>query len=133
MRNKNMTTKQNRLTVGFTIIELIIVISIIAILSTIVFVSYKTWQNSIIIATLKSDLNGVASAMENSRTFDNLYPSTVPTTLTPSKNITLAGGSTDGGKTYCVDAVSSENTSLHYYIDSLNGNTGAKQGTCVAV
>jgi len=128
------TTSRNRLRIGFTIVEIIIVIAIIGVLSTIVLVSYKTWQNSIIVATLKSDLNSVSSAMENVRTFGNAYPLDVAslTTFSASEGVTLSGGSADDGETYCIDAISSEDTSLHYYIDSLTGTTGAQQGTCAS-
>jgi len=130
MRNKNLVMKRISLVTGFTIVELIVVIAIIGVLSTIVGLSYKNWQTSIVTAQLKSDLNGVASSMENARTFGNAYPSSVPATFEASEGVTLNGGSTDGGETYCVSATSSRDTSLLYHIDSSSGVNGAEQGVC---
>src|SRR5680860_11852 len=115
---------------GFTLIELIVVVTIIGILATIVGLSYKNWQTSIVTAQLKSDLNGVASAMENARTFGNAYPSSIPATFEPSEGVTLSGGSIDEGETYCIDAISSRDESIRYYINSLSGTDGARQGIC---
>src|SRR5680860_848053 len=130
MRNKNLVMKRIGLVTGFTIVELAVVIAIIGILSTIVGLSYKNWQTSIVTAQLKSDLNGVASAMENARTFGNAYPSSIPATFEPSEGVTLSGGSIDEGETYCIDAISSRDESIRYYINSLSGTDGARQGIC---
>src|SRR5665648_324291 len=118
---------------GFTLVELIVAISVIGILASIVIVSYPNWQNSIISAQLKSDLNGVASAMESARTFNNSYPTLVSnlTTFKPSKNTILTGGSSDG-VVYCIDASSSQNATIHYYIDQNIGSQGAQLGTCAS-
>ncbi len=121
----------NKTTNGFTIIELIVSIIVIGILAAIVIVSYGNWHKSIITTALKSDLNGVASAMENYRNFHNGYPTAIPTTFTASDGVILSGGSSDGGKTYCVDGTSSKDSSIHYYISSIIGGTPKVQpGTC---
>ena len=112
---------------AFTIIELIVVIAIIAILAAITFVSYSSWRQTTTVAQLKSDLSGAASAMENYRAFNYGYPSSVPSTFSVSSGVTLTGGSTDGGKTFCVDAVSSQFPTLNYFI---NNSQGAQVGTC---
>jgi prepilin-type N-terminal cleavage/methylation domain-containing protein len=114
---------------AFTIIELLVSITIIGILASISIVSYSNWQTSVISAQLKSDLNGVASAMENARTFGNVYPLSIPATFKPSQNVTLAGGSIDSGKTYCIDASSSK-ISLTFHIDQSIEHQGAQSGTC---
>ena len=115
---------------GFTLIELVVVISIIGILASIVIVSYGSWKQSTITSQLKSDLNGVAAAMENYRNFNNGYPTTVPSSFNPSSGVTLTRGSTDGGVTYCVDAVNSQFPSLNYFISS---SKGAQLGTCTII
>ena len=129
-----MNTKKSKIIDGFTIVELIVVISIVGLLAGIVAVGYSGWQKSSITSQLKSDLNGVASAMENARTFNNAYPITsIPSTFKPSSNVTLvaANNSSDSGKTYCIDATSSrDGATIKYYIDSNSGNLGAQSGTC---
>ena len=114
---------------GFTIVELIVVITVIGILSTVVALSYNGWQKSTIASQLKSDLRGAASAMESSRTFNNTYPASVPSSFHSSSDVTVSGGSSDG-KLYCMEAVSSKDTTIHYYIDQSNGSQGAQLGTC---
>jgi prepilin-type N-terminal cleavage/methylation domain-containing protein len=140
MRIKNTTTKRNRLTTGrqtlnlskgFTLIEIIVVIVIIGILAAIAIISYGNWQKSVVTATLKSDLNGVASAMENARTFGNAYPSSIPATFTASNGVTLSGGSTDGGITYCVTAINPQYPTIQYYISSITGAQSPQAGACV--
>jgi len=118
---------------AFTIIELIVVIAIIAILAAITFVSYSSWRQTTTVAQLKSDLSGAASAMENYRTFNNLYPVDVTTlsTFTPSSGVTVNGGSSDGGLTYCVSAVNSQFPSLPYHIDSTLTGNNAQPGICL--
>ena len=128
-----MTTKK-RFASGFTLIEIVVSIVIIGILAGISIVSYGNWQKSIIAVTLKSDLNGAASAMESAHTFGtNDYPSDITSikTFTPSTGVTLSGGSTDGGKTYCIDATSSKDATIHYYISSITDNQNVQQGSCV--
>jgi len=56
---------------GFTLIEMLVVISIIGILASIGIVSYIGYRNSVIATTLKSALSGAAPALENSRNFVN--------------------------------------------------------------
>ena len=122
---------------GFTIVELLVVIVIIGTLASIGFISYGSYQKSITIAQLKSDLNGAATVMENARTFNNAYPADINAveSFEPTKDAngiavtTLSGGSADGGKTYCIDAENSD-SSIHYYIDSNNGTQGAQDGSC---
>lgn len=118
---------------GYTLIEVIMVIAIIGIIATISYVSYGNFRHNLVVSALKSDLNGVSSAMENEKNFgSDGYPAAVPSTFTPSDDISLAGGSTDSGETYCVEAVSSEEPSLYYYIDSLIASKGAEEGSCVS-
>lgn len=120
-----MITKNNRK--GFTIVELLVVIAIIGILATIGIINYGGWSKSIAETQIKNDLNGAATAMENSRNFGDSYPLSIPSTFKPSKDVTLSGGSTDGGVTYCVDAVSSQFPDLNYFISN---SKEAQLGTC---
>jgi len=100
---------------AFTLVEMLIVLAIIAILVSIVIISYSGWQQSTISTQLKSDLNNVASAMESARNFENSYPTSVPSTFLPSNGVTLSGGGINSGSDFCVDAKSDTQT---YFITS---------------
>jgi prepilin-type N-terminal cleavage/methylation domain-containing protein len=130
--SKNRKQRSYR-SAGYTLIEVILVIAIIGIIATISYVSYSNFRHNLVVAALKSDLNGAASALESERNFgSDGYPDTIPPTFTPSNNISLNGGSTDYGDTYCIEAVSSEEPSLYYYLDSLMAVQGAQEGSCVS-
>lgn len=116
---------------AFTIVELIIVITVIAIISAASILSYGKWQSTTIAAQLQSDLNGALGAMEDYRTFNDQYPTSVPTSFKASKDVTISGGSSDGA-VFCIDASSSRVSTLHYYIDQTIGQKGAQTGTCAA-
>lgn len=103
---------------------------IIGILATITVVSYGSWRKSILTAQVKSDLNGVVSAMESVRTFNNGYPVVLPTTIVASNGVAFSGGGSADGKSYCVDGMSVEYPTITYYIDSSSGEQGAQVGTC---
>ena len=113
-----MQDKIKKRSFGFTIAELLIVISVIAILAAVVYVSYDNWASSTTNSQLKSDLANAGTAMENYRTFNNLYPTTVPTTFTSSSGVTMTGGSSDGGLTYCLNATSTKITTAKYFLVS---------------
>ena len=115
---------------AFTIVELIVVISVIAILAGITLVSYGAWRNSTTTSSVKSDLAQAASTMESARTFSNSYPAAIPSTFAASDGITIALASSDA-KSFCIDGSSVSISSIKYYIDNIIHASGAAQGTCV--
>lgn len=129
--NKNNNKKDSTFSSAFTLIELIVVVAVIAILATIAIVGYSSWRQATATAQLKSDLKNASSAMENYRTFNNGYPSSVPSTFISSSGVTLSGGSTDNGSTYCVSAFNSSFPNLTYYLSSSNSGSDAQLGTCI--
>jgi prepilin-type N-terminal cleavage/methylation domain-containing protein len=115
---------------AFTIVELIVVISVIAILASIILVSYGAWRTSTATSSLKSDLEHAASQTESYRTFNSTYP--VPFTLinfTPSANNTITPTYLDS-KSFCLDGTTTISASVKYYIDNLTQANGATSGTC---
>ena len=120
---------KNKLQSAFTIVELIVVISVIGILAGVVLVSYGSWQTSVATASVKSDLQHAASAMESSRSFGNTYSATLPTTFTSSSGDTMTLTVTSA-TSFCIDGTSSNSSSIQYYIDNLTQATGPKIGTC---
>jgi prepilin-type N-terminal cleavage/methylation domain-containing protein len=117
---------------GFTIVEIIIVITVIGVLATILAVNYNGWQQSLVVAQLKSDLNSAVAAMNTARNFGNSgYPTDVTSlsTFKPSEGVTLFGGGSDGGQNYCIDAASSKLPGTYYYVSSAN-SLGIQVGAC---
>lgn len=116
---------------GFTIVEVIVAITVVAILAGISIVSYGAWQTSIRQDQVKNDLMAAAGAMENERTFGESYPLTLPPSFAPSKGsqLVLSIGSPNA---YCIDGTFSGISSIKYYIDNLTRAEGAQEGTCAA-
>lgn len=114
---------------GFTIVELIVVISVIAILAAIVIFSIGAWQDSIRRTAVKNDLNAASATMESARNFATNYPLSIPADFSPSENvsITLTVGT---ASQYCIDGVAAQNTAITYYIYSKTKDKGPQEGTC---
>ena len=74
---------------GYTLVELIIVVAVILILAAISIVSYGSWRSDISNKAVKSDLIAAASAMEDARSTSTGYPSTLPSSFTPSTNVVI--------------------------------------------
>lgn len=106
------------------------VVAVVAILASVTIVGYGAWRQSVMAAAIKSDLNGVASAMESERTFNDSYPQMVPASFTPSSGVLISGGGSVEGDKYCVDGTSTEDSSITYYISSETKDQGAQEGTC---
>lgn len=124
-----MLLSQNIKKQGFTIVEIVIVIIVIGILAAVSIIGYGAWRSSVATKVVKSDLNQAIAAMENARTFDEEgYPSTLPTTIEASDTVQLSGGGRPGGKSYCIQASSTEVSSVQYYVSSKQKTP--TQGNC---
>lgn len=70
--------KQNKK--GFTLVELLVTVALIAILSTIGFVAYASAQKQARIAKRSQDLKAIQTALELYRSTNGVYPSNVTAT-----------------------------------------------------
>ena len=114
---------------GFTSVELVIVIAVIGILVVVTVFGFGAWRRDVAEREVQSDLNGVKAAMENARNFSNGYPSSIPSTFTPSDTVTLRYASGTPAS-YCIDARSKVITTIVYHIDTTSGDKTIASGGC---
>lgn len=119
---------------GFTIVELLIVVVVIAILAAITIVAYNGIQNRAKQSALQENAKQAATKLHlYSVTANETYPD-------PSAFLSTTGLSSDttttytyipstDRKNYCVSATNAQNTSLSYAVTSRSG--GAIPGQCV--
>lgn len=82
---------------GFTIVELLIVVVVIAILAAITIVAYSGITNNAKESALKSDLTTAAKKLHVAKVEDGSFPSSADSSLIPD-GLTYSGG----GNTFCV-------------------------------
>lgn len=116
---------------GFTIVELLVVLVIIAILATITFVSYTGIIQKAAAATLQSDLKNASTELALYNATNSSYPADVTAAqaanvLPSSNNTTYQYTLTDGN--YCLSATSTKAGSYAYHFSSLVGTIEA--GVC---
>lgn len=121
--NARKQTKNN----GFTIVEIMTVITVIGILIGITIFSIGNWRTRTAQNEVSSDLHNAASAMEAARNFSTGYPVSIPTTFKASPNVTVTL-KTSTSSTYCIEASSKVVTSVVYKISNSNRTPAA--GTC---
>ncbi len=127
---------------GFTIVEIMVVVVVLAILASMSFFGWSTWRDRVAETELKSDLNGVAAAMESARNWANGYPVLAEGTVlngstdqlkkiyTQSEGVTLTYVEGDSGN-YCIDAQSKARPKVGMFLNVANGNKEPKRGTCL--
>ena len=115
---------------GFTIIELLLVIVVIAILATLTYVAYTTISSRALSSALQSDLKNASTKLETLKIENgtDTYPlgPTLPSSITSSDGTTLQYAS--NGQTYCLTATTSKSDTLQYTLS--NNNRTPQQGTC---
>lgn len=118
---------------GFTLVELLVVISIIAILATIGYTIYSNAQKSVRDGKRKADIQAIHQALEQSRSQSTTYPSVAtqscnPTGITGNPNCpttdtgdaaqwttAVGGGSLYGGGTAPKDPLNKRDTINYTY------------------
>lgn len=115
---------------GFTIVELIVSIAVIAILASVVIFGFSSWRTSVAKTEMKNELINAASAIKMYRNTAGAYPAALSNaSYTSSANVSLVYTLRGGSVSYCLNAGSTVvTTATHYYIDSavsLNPTTTA--------
>lgn len=126
---------------GFTIVELLMVIVILGILIGLTAFGYRGWQQGIAEREVKSDLNGLVASLNNYKNFNSGYPlltaGSAFDAASPSANLSLFKSS-DGvaltyvsgdNSTYCIDAVSTRKPSVKLFITQA---ATVKYGSCAS-
>lgn len=94
--------KQKR--TGFTVVELLIVIVIVAILATLTIVGYNNITGQARKLAIPNSLDNAASEMQR-LALRGPMPTTLPTTIKPDKDVVLQlAGSAGGTSDYCINA-----------------------------
>ncbi len=122
---------------GFTLVELMVSVAVLAILAGVSVVGYGKWRESVAQKEVQSDLQVAASAMEGVKNFGNGYPSSIPPAFKGSPNVTVTYISGDDSS-YCIRAVSNLYSYVSYYLSSSSkvlqtgGCTGGGGGGTIA-
>jgi len=79
-----------RISRGFTLVEILLVIVIISVLMTITIVSYGAWQQRVADNSVQSDIRQAIAGLQTYRNFENTYPPNLAgTNFASSNNVTL--------------------------------------------
>lgn len=112
---------------GFTIVELLIVVVVIAILATVTIIAFNGIRDRAIAASIKSDLNAAAKKMELAKVNNSdSYTTTLPADTTASKgNVLQLTVVADSAKSYCINAYGP-----NYKVASMSTTGGMKDYLC---
>lgn len=105
--------------VGFTIVELLIVVVVVAILAIIAIVAYNGIREQTVVASISSDLKNAATNLELARAASDNYPeddSDLP--KSPDTHYQYDYDNSTNPSSYCLTATSNLSTSAVYHISS---------------
>ena len=118
---------------GFTIVELLVVIAVLAILVTIGIVSYGAWQTQVAESALQSDLLSASSQLESDRNFSNTYPATV-SAANSGRGLPQSDGTEywyeSDGTTYCLMATSTNRPEAAPFHITSSASRTVQDGEC---
>jgi prepilin-type N-terminal cleavage/methylation domain-containing protein len=106
---------------GFTIVEILVIVAVIAILASITIFAFGSWRARTAKTEVQNDLRNSNSAIKNYQTFNNALPNaaTFANTYTPSRNVTLTYALRGDNASYCLKGQSNVESSVVWYVDSL--------------
>lgn len=107
---------------GFTIVELLIVVVVIAILASITIVAYGGVQKRAAVATMSSDLHNTANIISAVQIETGAYPTTLPNNVKPSPRVILQLASSGTSGAMCINAHHSSDPALRMSWDSAIGS-----------
>jgi len=119
---------------GFTIVELLIVIVVIAILAAITIVAYNGIQQRATETSLKSDLRQAADLMTLACSDNNgVCPQVLPSAIKVSKGNGLSLSATSDASMFCINGSNSQFSTMAWYYSTDIGSSlpqGLNTGTC---
>ncbi len=113
---------------AFTIIELVVVVAVIAILATILVMSYTAITNNVQVTTLKADLTRSASNLAKEKAESGSFPADLAAAsefLEASDGVSFEYSYDNTNKTFCMTGHSKD---ISYFV--LSGNVEATEGGC---
>ncbi len=126
MIGRSLYTRQQHQ--GFTIVELIVIIIVIAILATITIVSYNAITQNVREQTVTNDLQKAMTAINKFKTETGVYPSVLTqlSSFTPADGITYVYNYTATDDSFCIEADDGAEVLVH--VES--GSREPKAGGC---
>jgi prepilin-type N-terminal cleavage/methylation domain-containing protein len=112
---------------GFTIIELLIVIIVIAILATLVITAYNGVQKKAATSVVQADLHKAAESLATAQAETGTYPTSFPSDFKPSEKVTLNLADTGSPDSYCINGSYSGQSSIQWHYQT---NGGLQSGFC---
>lgn len=113
---------------GFTLVELVVTITIIALLASLAVVSYATWRKETTATKVKSDLLNAQTAIEDYRNFNAGYPANLTDVYKGSSRIVL---------TYlpnqCIEAHSLDQPDMKFKVRIDSVNQDIQEGSCIGL
>lgn len=118
---------------GYTILQLVVVITVIGILAAITSVGYSNWRSSIAKTQVENDLKMVVSAMEDYRNYNNVYSQSALANQKVSDGNELVFIALYGNAKYCAQ-ITNLKTGIRENIDQDGSiNSGSCHGPSMAI